>query len=91
MEKSSKSSISLDTGHTGLPGKPVRLLLGRAASEALTSTGEKAFVLIGKASYPDEPGRWAIHIVPCEIETANAASRVALGTHKATKKGGKGD
>ena len=71
---------------TGNPSKGiVRILLSRAASDALTATGENAFAIVGKASHPEIPGRWVIHLAPVEWETAMDASRVLLGTHRAVK------
>lgn len=62
-----------------------RILLSQAASDHLSATGESAFVVIGKASLPDDPGRWVIHCVPLDMKTATAACNVALGTHRAVK------
>jgi hypothetical protein len=72
------------------PAKPdpdghLRILLGQRASDHLTATGESAFIVIGKASHPDDPSRWVIHLVPLDMKTATAACNVALGTHRAVK------
>ena len=61
----------------------VRILLSRTASDALTATGEQAFAVIGRASYPDDPTRWVIHIAPVSFETAHDACEVLLGTKRA--------
>jgi hypothetical protein len=86
-KESSKSSISLDTGLAGPPPNPghLRLLLSQAASDYLSATGESAFMVIGKASHPDDPSRWILHLVPVPMATAAAACNVALGTHRAVK------
>jgi hypothetical protein len=62
-----------------------RIPLGPRASEALTATGESAFMVIGRASHPDDPARWVIHLLPLDMKAATAACNVALGTHRAVK------
>jgi hypothetical protein len=64
---------------------PQKIILGKTASEALTRSGENAFLVIGRASHPDEPGRWVLHIVPATVDQLNNAHRVIVGTHRATK------
>lgn len=61
------------------PDAPTRILLSEAASRHLAATGEKCFVVIDRASYPDDPKRWIIYLVPCSIAQADAAVRVAMG------------
>jgi len=87
-KESSKSSISLDTGLAGPPPNPgqVRLLLGQAASDYLTATGEAAFLIVGKASHPDDPARWVIHLLPVSMKTACEACEVATGQRKAGRR-----
>jgi hypothetical protein len=63
----------------------IRILLSEAASLALTESGERAFTVLCKASHPDHPGRWVIHLAPVEWKTACDASSVLLGSHKAVK------
>lgn len=63
----------------------VRLLLGERASAALAAAGADAFVVIGRASYPDDPTRWAIHLLPVPMKTAGDAIAVATGQARATK------
>ncbi len=93
---SSNSGKSLDYRNTGNPenrtteagnGTPgaVRILLGRTASEHLTTMGAACFAVIGKASYPDDPARWVIHLVPSTIKDADAACKVATGKARAVK------
>ena len=72
-----------------VPGH-VRLMLGQRASEALTATGEAAFVVIGKASLPDDPTRWVIHLLPLTMKTACDAIAVATGEARATRSRVKG-
>jgi hypothetical protein len=62
------------------------LLLGQRASEALTAAGESAFLIIGKASFPSDPSRWVIHLVPVPMATASAACEVAKGHRKPGKR-----
>lgn len=66
--------------------QPIRVLLSKKASEALTAAGEGAFVVIGKVSWPDDPERWAVHAVPCSIEACNNAVAVARGEKRAVNK-----
>lgn len=69
--------------------EPVRILLSKAASDHLTATGERAFIVIHKVmrgvEEPDTIGRWALTLHPCSVETSNAARRVALGESKERK------
>lgn len=71
-------------------GEPIRLLLGERASDALTAAGESAFVVIGKASLPDDPTRWVIHLLPLTMKTACDAIAVATGEARATRSRVKG-
>lgn len=57
----------------------MRILLSESTSAALTAAGDSAFVVIGKASHPDDPTRWAIHILPVTMKTACDAIAVAKG------------
>jgi hypothetical protein len=66
-----------------MTSKPIRILLSEAASAHLTATGEACFIVIGKASHPDDSSRWVIHLQPCDIGTANDANRIINRTHKA--------
>jgi hypothetical protein len=61
----------------------VRILLSKAASDALTASGEQAFSVIGRASHPDDPTRWVIYIAPVSFTTASDACAVLLGTKRA--------
>jgi hypothetical protein len=64
----------------------LRILLDPATSDTLSATGEAAFLMIGKASLPDDPSRWVIHLVPVPMATAAAACEVATGTRKPGKR-----
>ena len=62
----------------------VRIALSEVASDALRAAGE-AFVIVGRGSYPEAPGRMVIHCLPIPKRQADAACRVAMGTHRAVK------
>lgn len=86
-ESDSTRAETAETAKT--PGKVpghLRLILGQRASEALTASGETAFLVVGKASWPDDPSRWVLHAVPLDMAAACAACEVALGTRKAGKR-----
>jgi len=84
---SGNSGKSLDTGIPEFPEKPeskiVRIILSRVASDALTAAGDQCFAVIGRASYPDDPARWVIHIAPVSFGTAHDACEVLMGTKRA--------
>ena len=63
----------------------VRLLLSEAASRYLQDTGEDAFQIIAKASYPATPGRWCIYLRPVPMAVAADACKVLDGTHRAQR------
>jgi len=56
-----------------------RLLLSEAASRYLSESGESAFVIVGKATYPATPGRWAVFLQPCPIPLAKDACDLVMG------------
>ena len=74
--------------------EPLKIALGEAASEALKQAGE-AFLIVGRGTYPEYPGRMVIHCVAIPKEQADAACRVAMGQARAvaiaTKAKGKPD
>lgn len=86
--ESRKSSISLDTGLWTTPNprppEPVKIILGESATKALLEAGE-CFLIVGKGSWPDSPGRMVIHCLPIPKEQADAACHVAMGSHRAVK------
>lgn len=62
----------------------VKILLSEAASDTLLAAGE-CFIVAGKSSHPDQPGRIALHFIPLPKSQADAACRVALGQARAVK------
>jgi len=66
------------------PG-PIRILLPEGASAHLTASGEACFIVAGKQSHPEDPNRWILHLIPCDIATADAAVAVAQGRATARK------
>ena len=86
QELDSSRAETAETAKTpgSAPGH-VRILLSQSASDHLKATGESAFLIVGKASLPDDPTRWILHLVPLDMKTATAACNVALGTHRAVK------
>lgn len=56
-----------------------RILLSEAASRHLSQNGQSCFAVTAKASWPDDPTRWVLYLVPCSIAQADAAVRVARG------------
>jgi hypothetical protein len=87
QELESSRAETAETAKTpgSVPGH-VRILLSQAASEALTATGESAFLVIGKASLPSDPSRWVIHCVPLDMKAACEACEVATGARKPGKR-----
>jgi hypothetical protein len=65
--------------------EPVRILLSEAASRHLSATGENAFLVAGRGSWPDQPDRWRLWLVPCPVKAANDAVRVARGEARAVR------
>jgi hypothetical protein len=92
-KESGKSGISIDTGLWTSPvlsqSEPIRILLSKAASDALTATGEGAFAIVHKVmrgvEEPDTIGRWAIYLAPVAWPTATAATSVLCGKARAVK------
>ena len=66
------------------PHEHVRILLSKAASDALLAAGS-CFIVAARATSPDDGSRVALHFVPCSFERANDAVSVARGNAKATK------
>ena len=61
-----------------------RVLLSESASKHLLEAGD-CWMIAGKSSHPEIPGRVVIHLLPLDMKTATAACNVALGTHRAVK------
>ena len=56
-----------------------RILLGPTASALLSETGEKCFAILTRATHPQDPTRWVIHLVPIDWPTAQDADAVLFG------------
>lgn len=59
--------------------EPIRLLLGERASAHLAASGGDAFLVIGRASYPDDPSRWILHLAPCPMDRGRPHMEQAEG------------
>ena len=84
MMNSTSTALPILTEPPQVPGVR-RLILSEVTSKFLQSTGEHAFVIVGKLFYPATPGTWAIFLEPVPIELAHLANGVLSGTHKAVK------
>jgi len=62
-----------------MPPGTVRILLSQAASDALAATGERAFAIAFRGSYPDSAGRWVVIASPIAWQVACDAADVLLG------------
>jgi hypothetical protein len=62
-----------------------RILLSEAASKALTESGEECFAIVAKQSWPADPKRWAIYLLPVSLRVANDATAVLLGKARAVR------
>ena len=71
--------------HLSTSLQPVRIILGETASKALMEAGD-CFLIVAKGSYPESPGRMVIHCQPIPKDQADAACRVAMGTHRAVRR-----
>ncbi|MEO7099432.1 MAG: hypothetical protein ABI162_08730 [Luteolibacter sp.] len=56
-----------------------RIQLGEKASQALTDAGGKCFAIVTRATHPNDPSRWVIHLVPIDWQTATDADAVLHG------------
>ena len=67
----------------------LRFLLGRAASDMLADAGELFLIEAKRSAQPEHDGRFIAYALPITKDQADAAARVAKGTHRAVKvKGG---
>lgn len=57
----------------------IRIALGLTASAALAASGESVFALVSRQSWPADPKRWAVYLLPVPLVTARAAESVAMG------------
>lgn len=73
----------------------IRIALGPTASAMLTQSGESVFALVSRQTWPADPKRWAIYLLPVSLTIARCAEAVAMGRataraiktqHKATSK-----
>jgi hypothetical protein len=66
--------------------KPFRLILSQEQSAAIRESGIR-FAILHPDSYPSPTaGRWLVDLIECDVDIANAAVGVALGTHSARRK-----
>jgi hypothetical protein len=75
-----------EDGGTDNRQAPICILLSESASRHLDTIGQDCFAVIGRGSWPDQPSRWRLWLVPCPVKIANDAVGVAKGTHRATRK-----
>jgi hypothetical protein len=61
---------------------PLRLVLSPEQSAAIRESGIR-FAVVHPGSWPAHPGRWVVDLIECDVHTANAAVRVALGQARA--------
>ena len=74
------------TSHDPLaPPGVTRILLSEAASRHLTESGEECFAIVSRQSWPADPKRWAIYLLPVSLRTANDATAVLLGKARAAR------
>lgn len=73
-------------GNSIHPSTPdhVRIALSEQASQALRDAGD-AFLIIGRGTHDEHPGRMVIHCLPIPKTQADAACRVAMGEARAVK------
>lgn len=62
-----------------------RILLSEAASQHLTESGEEAFAIVARQTWPHDPKRWAIYLLPVTLRVANDATAVLLGKARAVR------
>lgn len=58
--------------------KPFRLVLTAEQSAAIRESGIR-FAVVHPGSWPENPGRWVVDLIECDVHQANAAVRVAQG------------
>lgn len=68
-----------------LPPETIRIILDAGQSATLAATGNRAFTIISRQSYPGDRSRWIVTVAPVAWDRAVGASNVLLGTHRATK------
>lgn len=68
----------------GSMSEPVRIILGETATKALLDAGD-CFLIVGKGSWPDAPGRMVIYCQSIPKAQADGACLVAMGKARAVK------
>lgn len=63
----------------------IRFLLGKTASAMLADAGEFFLIEARQSKQPEHEGRFIAYALPITKDKADAAARVAKGTHRATK------
>jgi|TARA_B110000196_G_scaffold275246_1_gene252594 hypothetical protein len=59
-----------------LPTQPLRsIILTEEQSEILTAAAKpgEAFIVLGRGSWPECPGRWRMHILPASVRQVDGA------------------
>ncbi len=64
--------------------EPDRLVLTEPQSEHLRAAGIR-FAVVHPGSYPENPGRFVLDLIPCDYQRAADAVAVAIGTKHAAK------
>jgi hypothetical protein len=65
----------------------IEIVLTEEQSELINLTGN-CFIVLHKAMRTEQPainGRMILTLAPCDINSANAAAGVIVGTHRATR------
>jgi hypothetical protein len=62
----------------------IRITLSERTTAALLACGE-CFAIVGRDSYPTDPGRMVIYLQPVPLKTICDASAVIAMTHKAVR------
>lgn len=63
----------------------LRFLLGKTASEALEAAGDFFLIEATRSPIPEHAGRFIAYALPISKAAADAAARVAKGTHRAVR------
>lgn len=58
--------------------------LGPNQSAKLREAGE-VFIAVGRESFPGDPSRYVLHLIPCTPANGDAACSVAKGSHRAVR------
>lgn len=63
----------------------LRILLGKTASDRLATAGEFFLIEATRSPIPEHAGRFIAYALPISKAAADAAARVAKGTHRAVR------